>query len=381
MMQGLHFTDEAPFADVFIHGLVRDGQGQKMSKTKGNVIDPLELISEYGADALRLALMSQCGPGQDIRFSDSSVHAAKLFVTKLWNSARFSRINEAVYDPNFDPATATHPANRWIARATATTALSFFEDLERYRFDHACSELQAFVRDIFSDWYIELSKIDLETADEATQVEIRKTMGWCVANICHMLNPFVPYVTESIWDHIGAPGSIVSTDFPDYQALLNSVDATEEIDRTIALISRIRSTRDQFNVPRKASVTLNLITGDAGVAGGVEAYAPHLSRLSGIATIARADALASGQVPVNVTGLDAAIDIGEIVDLDQELKRLAGAAEKMRKELGKLEGRLSNAAYIERAAPEAVQKSREQRDALAADIQRLDEALSLTKGA
>lgn len=381
MMQGLQFTDESPFAQVFIHGLVRDGQGQKMSKTKGNVIDPLELIDEYGADALRLALMSQCGPGQDIRFSDASVHAAKLFVTKLWNSARFSRMNDAVFDPDFDPASAKHPANRWIVRSAAETGLGFFEDLDRFRFDHACSELQAFVRDRFSDWFIELAKIDLESADDETRLEIRKTMGWCVANICHMLNPFIPYVTEAIWDHIDAPGSIVTTEFPDYAALLRDIDAVQEIERTIGLISRIRSTRDQFNVPRKAPVTLSLITGDEALVADVSRYAPHLQRLSGVGALGRADALASGQVPVNVTGLDAAIDLGDVVDLEQELKRLKTAAEKMRKELGKLEGRLADERYVSRAAPEAVQKSRDQRDALAADLQSLDEALSLTQRA
>ena len=377
MMLGLHLTDEAPFSTVFIHGLVRDAQGQKMSKTKGNVVDPIALIDEFGADATRLALMSQCGPGQDIRFSNDAVRAAQLFITKLWNSARFADLKEAEYDPAFEPIAACHPINRWIVRDLARAGERFLTDIDRYRFDDACSDLQAFVRDRFSDWYIELAKIDLDGERADIHREIRKTMGWCVANICHLLNPLIPFVTEAIWGHLGATESIITAKFPDYRGIAAASDGEEKVEQVIGLVSRIRSARDQFNVPRSAGLRLTLIGEALAIDDTLQGYAAHLERLAGISEIKQADALAPGSIPVTAAGIEAAIDLDGIVDLDQEVRRLADKLEKLNTDLSKLDARLSNDRFISRAAPEAVEKTRNQRDATMQEIKRLSEALSL----
>ncbi|HEX6012767.1 MAG TPA: valine--tRNA ligase, partial [Geminicoccaceae bacterium] len=211
MMLGLHFTGEAPFKDVVIHGLVRDEGGAKMSKTKGNVIDPLQLVDDYGADALRLALLASTAQGRDVKFGPSRVEGYRNFVTKLWNAARFVQLNEARLDPGFDARGCREPLNRWVVGETQKVAAAVTGALEAYRFNDAALGLYHFFWDTFCDWYIELSK-PLLTGDDAARAETRATAAWTLAQALHLLHPIAPFVTEELWRELfGRPGGMLIT--------------------------------------------------------------------------------------------------------------------------------------------------------------------------
>ncbi|HEX8375811.1 MAG TPA: valine--tRNA ligase, partial [Geminicoccaceae bacterium] len=210
MMLGLHFTGEVPFREVVIHGLVRDEAGAKMSKTKGNVIDPLDLADTYGADALRYAILASTAQGRDIKFGPARVEGYRNFVTKLWNAARFLELNEVRLDPAFDPAACRHVLNRWLVGETAKAARAATEALTAYRFNEAALGLYRFVWDLFCDWYVELSKPLLTGEDEAVRAETRAAAGWAMARAVHLLHPLAPFVTEELWARLfAAPGGML----------------------------------------------------------------------------------------------------------------------------------------------------------------------------
>lgn len=377
MMQGIAFTDQAPFGTVYIHGLVRDEHGQKMSKTKGNVIDPLQLIEDHGADATRLALMNQCGLGQDIRFSHDAVHAARLFITKFWNAARYAHLNSATVDGDFDPATVTHPVNRWMVRELSDCATTVFKCLDEYRFSDACTALQAFIRDRFCDWYIEFTKVVVADGDAALVAETQRAMGWGLGNICQLLNPITPFVTETIWGLLGHQQPIIRAQYPDYAAITSALPAERTIGQVISLISRIRSLRDEFNVPRKAQVPFSLISGAGDDLAAIDTHAAQFARLANIGALTRADALPKRALPVATDGIEAALLLDGVIDFEAERARLQKAIASKGKDVEKLDARLGNEKFITSAKPEAVQKARNDWQAAADEIDRLQTALKL----
>ena len=252
MMMGLHFMKEVPFHTVYIHALVRDEKGAKMSKSKGNVIDPLGIIDDYGADALRFTLASMAAQGRDIKLSPQRVEGERNFATKLWNTARFAEMNGATSAAGFDPASAKEVLNRWIAHETArTTPRGYLHALEAYRFNDAALTARAFVRDIFCDWYIELTKPVMMGPDGPAKSETLAMVDWALDEILKLLHPFMPFITEELWAVTagGTPRSqlLALTPWPDY-GNLNDDKAEAEIGWVIDLISAVRSIRSEMNV-------------------------------------------------------------------------------------------------------------------------------------
>jgi valyl-tRNA synthetase len=371
MMQGLEFTGEVPFGTVYIHGLVRDGHGQKMSKTKGNVIDPLELVDEFGADATRLALMSLCGLGQDIRFSKDAVRAARLFITKLWNAARFARLNGARAGAEFRPDRVALDLNRWIIQELVAAGIETVAAMETYRFSDACIGIQAFVRDRFCDWYLEFAKVVLAEGDTADARETRQTAGWCIATICHLLNPVTPFITETLWGYFGDGTAITTAPLPDLGALGAALTPVPGIPGVIALISRIRSVRTELGVPAAARVPLVLLDGDETVAP----YRGQIQRLAMLSDITRAETPPAGTVRLHVGGLGVGLVLDGIIDFAQERLRLEKARAKAVDSLAKVEAQLADEPFVRNAAPEAVEKVRQRRQASLDDIERIGIAL------
>ena len=245
MMQGIHFMGEVPFRTVYIHGLVRDERGQKMSKSKGNIIDPLELIDRYGADALRFTICALTGPGRDVKLGAARVESYRRFVTKLWNAARFCEMNDIRPDASFDPARATLPLTRWILDATNRAIEEASAALEAYRFDEYAAACYRFTWDTFCDWFVEFAKPAL------AETEVRQTAAYVLGTLLRLLHPAMPFVTEELWDRFGygEPSSLIRTPWPEPVIVPDAAAAREELDWVVRLISEVRSVRTEMNVP------------------------------------------------------------------------------------------------------------------------------------
>jgi valyl-tRNA synthetase len=362
MMMGLHFMGEVPFREVYIHGLVRDEGGQKMSKTKGNVIDPLELADAYGADALRLALLASTAQGRDIRFGPSRVEGYRNFVTKLWHAARFLELNRAELAADFDPSAARLPVNRWIVGETAKAAAMVTEALRTYRFDQAALGLHSFVRDTFCDWWVELSKPLLAADDAAVVDETRRTGAWVLARTLHLLHPLAPFVTEELWDKLfGAPGGmLIVAAWPELSRTLVDPAAERDLAWLIGAISAIRSARSELNVPPAAQLHLLVLEASADTLERLQRHDDALRRLARLADVAvGAGAPPSGAIQVVHEEAILALPVAGVIDLAQERQRLAKELERARHETAKIAAKLDNPSFVERAPPEVVAEQRE----------------------
>ena len=384
MMMGLHFMkDEAgapvqPFHDVYVHALVRDEKGKKMSKSLGNVIDPLELIDEFGADAVRFTLASMAAMGRDIKLSKSRVAGYRNFATKLWNAARFGEMNECVPVPGFDPASATAPLNRWIVGETARLREVVDAGLAEYRFNDAAGALYAHVWGVFCDWYVELSKPLLMGEDEALKAETRATLAWALDQCLVMLHPFMPYVTEKLWGQIAdRPKMLVHADWPDLSAeALADPAADRRIGRLIALIEAVRSVRAEMNVPPSARLPLLVLEADdelRALAGGEAALISRLARIEGIETVETAP---KGAVTITLEGGAVALPLAGIVDGAAEKARLEKALKKVEKEADGIARKLDNPGFLAKAPEDVVEENRERLQELRAESARLSLAAS-----
>jgi valyl-tRNA synthetase len=379
MMQGLHFMGDVPFKAVHIHGLVRDEKGQKMSKTKGNVVDPLALIDKFGADALRFALLASTAHGRDIKFGESRVEGYRNFTTKLWNAARFAELNGARLDPAFTPDAAELTVNRWIIGETARACTETTAALEAYRFNEAALGLYHFVWNNVCDWYIELAKPVLLGDDPAAKTETQAVLGWVLAQSLHLIHPMAPFVSEALWrDLFGAPGGmLIGADWPtpDPQTLIDA-SASAEIDWLIRLVTGIRAARNEVNVP--AGARLHLEVQGAGDTTGTRLarHGDALRRLARLETIEAVSALPTKSVQVIVDEASYAMPVGDVVDLDAERQRLGREVSKLEGEAGKLKAKLGNAAFLERAPEAVVEEQRERLADTEATAARLAAALS-----
>ena len=377
MMMGLHFMDEVPFHTVYVHALVRDERGQKMSKSKGNVIDPLDLVDKFGADALRFTLSTLAAPGRDIRLSESRVEGSRNFATKLWNAARFCQMNGCASRPDFDPSTATHTVNRWIIGEVARCAAEVTDRLDAYRFNEASQTLYQFVWGTFCDWYLEFSKPMLNGEDAAAKGETQATAGWALDQILLLLHPFMPFVTEELWDSLSESRAalLIRGPWPNYEARLRDADSAREMDWVVRLISSIRSVRSEMNVPPGAKVPIVCI--DLG-AHGRDWLATHdtvIRQLARISDVSIEESPPKGSVQLVHDEATIALPLAEVIDVSQEKQRLEKEISKAEGEIRKLQKKLSNEQFLAKA-PEAVVD--EQRDRLAEEESaraRLDEAL------
>jgi len=380
MMMGLHFKGETPFRTVYIHALVRDERGQKMSKSRGNIIDPLDLIGRYGCDALRFTLSALAAPGRDIKLAESRVEGYRNFVTKLWNAARYAEMNGAVFDPGFDPRGCKETVNRWIASATRDAAMAVTQALEAYRFDDAANRLYAFVWGTFCDWYLEFSKPILQGGDAAAQAETKAAIGWVLAQIVHLLHPLMPYVSEEVWGQLSnGSGLLLTAAWPDLPADLHDPASAAEMDWVVAAISAIRAVRNEINVPPGARVPLLVKDADAAMAARVDRHREHILRLARVESVELADTVPPGSVSVVVEGTSLILKLGDVVDLGQEKARLGKEIAKFETELAKFAAKLGNPGFLSKAKPEVIEEQREReadtrrdRDRLKAAYERLE---------
>ena len=375
MMMGLHFMKEEPFHTVYIHALVRDEHGAKMSKSKGNVIDPLELIDEFGADALRFTLAAMAAQGRDIKLAKSRVGGYRNFATKLWNAARFTEMNGCKPAPSFDPAKATLPVNRWIISETMRTVATINEGLESFKFDQAAGGLYSFVWHSFCDWYLEFTKPILQDpgADPAEAAETRATTAWVLGRILHLLHPFMPFVSEELWEKLGPAdgGLLVTAAWPEADMSLVDPGAGETLNWVVDLVSAIRTVRAELNVPPSAALDANLHGADETVRARVtanDALIRRVARLSAISvsTDVAGESATKGAAQAVVGAVTVVLPLGGVIDLDQEKARLAKDMAKYDAEIAKIEKKLGNPQFLAKA-PEAVVLEQRSRQADATD--------------
>jgi valyl-tRNA synthetase len=369
MMMGLHFRGEVPFRDVYIHALVRDEKGAKMSKSKGNVIDPLRLIDEYGADALRFTLAALAAQGRDVKLSTQRVEGYRNFATKLWNAFRFAEMNQCVHLDAYEFRLNSVEINRWILSQAASAAAEVTGSIEAYRFNDAAQAVYRFIWNVVCDWYLELVKPLLSGGSEDEQQETRETIGFVLEICVKLLHPFMPFLTEELWHQTrAAPASdnvLALAPWPDL-AGYESPEDEAQIGWMIDLISEIRSIRAELNVPAAAQIPLVLVDAAPDAAMRAAKWNETIRRLARLADVTMAPAVPAGAVQAIVGQTVIALPLGEFIDVAAERARLAKEIVREEKDVAKTDAKLANPDFLERAPEEVVDENRQRRaDALA----------------
>ncbi len=377
IMMQLAVMDQIPFHTVYLHELVRDEKGKKMSKTTGNVIDPLEIIDEFGADALRFTNASMASIGGVLKLSVDRIKGYRNFTTKIWNAARFAEMNGVFenYNPNELPA-PNATLNKWIIGEVAKTRQKVDKAFSEYRFNDAANALYAFVWGQFCDWYVEFSKPLFYSEDEATLAETRQTMGWALDQALIMLHPIMPFITEELWSNINSnrPKMIAHADWPEYGDELVNQGADKEMNWVISLIESIRSSRAEVRVPAGLKVHMVQVELDQA---GQNAWSNNEALIK---KLARVESLSAGDMPkgaitISVAGGVFAIPLEGVIDIAEEKTRLEKAKGKLAKELGGLRGRLNNPKFVASAPEEVVAEAKENLAAREEEEQKINAAL------
>ncbi|WP_375457842.1 valine--tRNA ligase [uncultured Enterovirga sp.] len=382
MMMGLYCTDRVPFDTVYIHALVRDERGAKMSKSKGNVIDPIQLIDSYGADALRFTLAAMAAQGRDIKLSLQRVEGYRNFATKIWNAARFAEMNGCVSPAGATgaPPPATDTLNRWILAECSRALADCTTAIEEYRFNDAAGAAYRFVWNTFCDWHIELAKPVLLGPDSPAKDEARAVTAYVFDTVLKLLHPFMPFVTEELWAlrNGGGAGLLTLAAWPAIGDLSHP-ESEAEIGWVIDLISEIRSVRSELGVPPAAQVPLVLVSPSAETRARAGRWNETLRRQARLSAIEEATTPPGQSVQVVVQGEVAALPLAGIVDLEAELDRLGREAAKLDGEIVKIDAKLGNESFVSRAPEEVVEEQRERRAEAVARRARIDEALARLK--
>ncbi len=404
-MQGMHFMKEVPWKTLYLHGLVRAPDGQKMSKSKGNVVDPLGLIDQYGADALRFFMAAMESQGRDIKMDDARLAGYRNFATKLWNAARFCEANGISASTSLAAPPAALPINRWIIGEVADTVTAMERALAAYRFDEAANAVYSFAWDRFCDWYLELIKPVLSqkpsplqgrglgegedaasSSDDAPlspalspegereMEETRAVAGWVLDQILVMLHPFMPFITEELWTGLGdrAAYPLITAKWPEPQAERDA-QASADIDWLIKLVGELRGAKAELSLPPGARLTAHF---PPSLKARADKLAAQLDRLARLEAISFDPAPTGASAQLVVEGETIVVPLEGVIDIAAERERLAKALAAAAKERDSLSARLANPAFVERAKPEAVEKARADHDAKAAEADRLTAALA-----
>jgi valyl-tRNA synthetase len=414
MMMGMHFMKDVPFPTVYIHALVRDEKGAKMSKSKGNVIDPLNLIDQFGADALRFTLAAMAAQGRDIKLATSRVEGYRNFATKLWNASRFAEMNECVLPAGFDPTAAKEVLNRWIAHETVKATREVTEAIEAYRFNDAAGAAYRFVWNVYCDWYLELAKPFMMGEDGPAKAETRAMVAWARDEILKLLHPFMPFITEELWavtaqrdgllalapwsrkatgitreqealivataasDPIVAP--ILLGDPKDAPADFTDDAAEAEIGWVVDLITAVRSLRAEMNIAPATLTPLLLVAASNETQARAQRWSDVIKRLARIGEISFADKAPEGTVQLIVRGEVAGLPLKGLIDVAAEQARLEKELAKAEADIKRADAKLSNEKFVANAAEEVVEEEREKRDAAEARKAKVLEALERLKG-
>lgn len=359
MMMGMHFMDgEVPFRDVYIHALVRDEKGQKMSKSKGNVMDPLELSDKYGADALRFTLAAMAAQGRDIKLAESRIEGYRNFATKIWNACRFLEMNGCSADAETDLSTAQDPVNQWIIAELAETAAKVSKAIEEYRFNEAADSIYQFIWHSYCDWYLELIKPQLGEGQE--EAEARRIAPKVLAEAIRLLHPMMPFITEELWEKVFAGQDMLITSAWPETLTVDHGEAAAEIGFVVDLVTAVRSIRNEMNVPASARPGLVLRGGVDRLDGKIDRNRNALERLARVTEISIAETLPEQSALGVVDGIEFALPLEGILDFDAERARLKKDIAAAEKEMAKLEGKLNNPGFLAKA-PEAVVEENRQR--------------------
>jgi valyl-tRNA synthetase len=383
MMMGLHFMPSVPFADIYIHRLVRDASGAKMSKSKGNVVDPLGVIDEFGADALRFTLMRNVAPGHDIRLGPQDVENNRNFATKLWNAARFVEFNGAARIEGFDPKSAKETLNRWIAHETAKAAAEITQAIETYAFSEAAGAAYRFVWNVYCDWYVELSKPLLTGPDGAAKDETRAMAAWALDEILKLLHPFMPFITEELWAVTAEQGPkrsnlLALSQWPFLEGLADE-KAEAEIGWVIDLVTAIRSLRAEMNMT--AAIPLVLAGASKETQGRAERWAEFIRKLARVSEISSAASAPQGSAQLVVRGEVAALPLIGVIDIAAERARLAKELAKADADIARVDAKLGNEKFVANAPQEIIEGEREKREEAVGRKGKIAEALHRLKGA
>jgi valyl-tRNA synthetase len=393
-MQGLEFMGEVPWRTLYLHGLVRDAQGAKMSKSKGNTVDPLGLIDKYGADALRFTLAAMESQGRDIKLDEKRVEGYRNFATKLWNAARFLQMNGVGASDTIAAPEAKLPVNRWIIGEVVETLAKLNRAFDELRYDEMADAIYHFVWGTFCDWYVELVK-------GAFDEETKAVAAWAFDQILVMLHPLMPFITEELWHANERPGDLIVAKWPEpevgphplqtefdnasahraeqagYPIPHRNLDITFKyvVEWQIEIISQVRAMRSELNIPWSATLTPVVIGWYPEMMELLEAQHANFARLAKLGLPETTDAPPPGSAQIVVKGITIAFPLAEHIDIDAEKARLSKAAETAEKERDSLAARLSNPNFVERAKPEAVEKARADHAERAAEAERLRAAL------
>ncbi|MAK83501.1 valine--tRNA ligase [Phenylobacterium sp.] len=366
MMQGIHFTGEVPFKRVFINALVRDAEGKKMSKSKGNVLDPLELVDEFGADALRFTLTAMSGQARDIKLSRQRIEGYRNFGTKLWNATRFCQMNGCARAEGFDPAALQVPLNRWIVGEAARTSQAVTKALDGCGFDEAAGLLYRFIWNVYCDWYVELAKPLLNGEDATAKAETQATAAWILDVILTLLHPIMPFLTEELWAQTageGAPrshqGFLMTAPWPELGEDLIDKAAEAEIGLIIAAVSEGRSVRAELNVPPGARPDLLVVEANAAQRQILERSAPVICQTLRVASVQMVDRAPDGAIPFVVDGATLALPVAAFIDLAAERARLSKEIATLASDVERTAKKLGNADFVARAPEEVVEENRE----------------------
>ena len=367
-MQGMEFLDEAPWKTLYLHGLVRDAHGQKMSKSKGNTVDPLGLIDKYGADALRFTMAAMESQGRDIKLDEKRVEGYRNFATKLWNAARFLQGNGVGASQSIAAPDAQLPVNRWIIGEVVETLGRLDKAFSELRFDDMADAIYHFTWGTFCDWYVELVK-------GAWDDETRAVAAWAFDQILVMLHPFMPFVTEELWHSMGTrPYDLIVAKWPE-PAARRDPDAARDIGGLVEVIDQVRAMRAELNIPWSATLTAHVIGGDAAMMGRLAINSPTLARMAKVGTPVASETVPPSSAQIVAGGVTIAFPLEGAIDLEAEKARLSKGISAAEKERDSLAARLANPAFTERAKPEAVEKARADHGAKAGEAERLRAAL------
>ncbi|WP_375782985.1 valine--tRNA ligase [Bradyrhizobium sp. Pha-3] len=412
MMMGLHFMKEAPFSTVYIHRLVRDEKGAKMSKSKGNVIDPLGVIDDFGADALRFALTREAAQGHDIRLSPHLVETNRNFATKFWNACRFAEMNECVKPDGFDPKGAKETLNRWIAHETSRVTREVTETIEDHRFNDAAGAIYRFVWNVFCDWYLELAKPVLMGEEGAAKAETRAMIAWTRDEILKLLHPFMPFITEELWAvtakrdsllvlapwprkqgvtgeqlaAIATAGPVVDPIIPPVIAALDADEfsdpaAEAEIGWVVDLVTTMRSVKAEMNIPPSTLTPLVIVTTSDETRDRAQRWNDTIKRLARLSDISFADAAPEGAMQLLVRGEVVALPLKGVIDLAAERARLDKELGKADADIKRVDAKLSNEKFVANAPEELVEEEKEKRTAAQERRAKILEAIELLKKA
>ncbi|MBM3600122.1 MAG: valine--tRNA ligase [Alphaproteobacteria bacterium] len=383
MMMGLHFMKEVPFHTVYIHALVRDERGQKMSKSKGNVMDPLDLIDKFGCDALRFTLTALAAQGRDIKLSESRLEGYRNFATKLWNASRYCQMNGCVLPPNYNAADAKLTVNRWILGEATRTAARVDAALEAYKFDAAAGALYQFVWGTFCDWYLEFTKPVLTGSDEAVKAETRAVTAAVLKLTLRLLHPIMPFITEELWEKLGygAAGTLIVERWPQVSQreadTAADAEADAEMDWVVRLISTVRTVRSEMNVPAASMITLHLRDAAPETLERLARHRDVIARLARLGEMAALDgAVPKGSAQAVLDEATLVLPLAGVIDLAAERQRLGKELDKVGGEIGKIDKKLGNADFMKRAPEEVVEEQRERRDEAVQMQERLKAALA-----